>query len=185
MRTFRNPHGSASSWRIRFTGVNATASPAVLKVPAGGTASVRITVNTRGVAADGTWTFGEMVMESTGPILGAQRAPLTLPVAVAIQAPVVRLPDAVSLALAAGRSGSATGSVGNAGGSPLVYAVDNTGSGAVIAVARSSDGVTSGFRGTHYSDPAAAGALAQYSADDFTVDTLREVFAMAHPRART
>lgn len=181
VRTFRNPHGSASSWRIRFTGVNATASPAVLKVPAGGTASVRITVNTRGVAANGTWTFGEMVMESTGPILGTPRAPLTLPVAVAIQAPVVRLPDAISLALAAGRSGTAAGSVGNAGGSPLAYAVDNTGSGAVTAVARSSDGVTSGFRGTHYSDPATAGAQAQYSADDFTVDRPLQLTALSAP----
>ncbi|NYZ61199.1 S8 family serine peptidase [Luteimonas deserti] len=181
VRTFRNPHGSASSWRIRFTGVNATAVPSTLKVPAGGTASVRITVNTRGVAADGRWTFGEMVLESSGPVLGVQRAPLTLPVAVAVQAPVVRLPDAISLALAVGRSGTAVGAVGNDGGSPLLYSVDNTGNGGLTAVARSSDGVTSGFRGTHYSDPAAAGALAQYSADDFVVEQPLQLTALSAP----
>jgi len=178
-RTFRNPHGSASSWRISFSGVNATAVPSTLKVPAGGTASVRITVNTRGMTANGNFSFGEMKLESTGPVLGVQRAPLSLPIAIAIQAPVIRLPSAISLALAAGASGTATGSVANAGGSPLLYNVDNSGSGALSLVAAGSDGVSSGFRSTHYSDPAAAGSQAQYSADDFVVEQPLQLTALS------
>lgn len=181
VRTFRNPHGSASSWRISFTGVSATATPSTLKVPAGGTASVRITVNTRGMAANGTFSFGEMRLTSTGPILGVQRTPLTLPIAVAIQAPVVKLPDAISLALAAGRSGTAVGSVGNTGGSPLIYSIDNTGTGAVSLVDNSSLGVSSGFRNTSYTDPATAGAQAQYSADDFVVERPLQLTSLSAP----
>ncbi|VXC13163.1 Protease domain-containing protein [Luteimonas sp. 9C] len=181
VRTFRNPHGSASSWRISFSGVSATATPSTLKVPAGGSASVRITVNTRGMAPNGTFSFGEMRLQSTGPILGVQRAPLTLPIAIAIQAPVVKLPDAISLALAAGRSGTAVGSVGNTGGSPLIYSIDNTGNGAVSLVDNSSLGVASGFRNTSYTDPATAGAQAQYSADDFVVERPLQLTSLSAP----
>ncbi|PBJ81521.1 protease domain-containing protein [Lysobacteraceae bacterium NML93-0399] len=179
VRTFRNPHGAASTWRVRFSGVNATATPATLKVPAGGTATVRITVNTRGVASDGQWHFGEMRLESSGPVLGTQRAPLTLPIAVAIQAPVIRLPESISLALAAGRSGTAVGSVGNDGGSPLVYSVDNGGTGALSVVARSNTGVTTGYRSTRYSDPATAGLQAQFSADDFVIDAPMQLTSLS------
>lgn len=169
VRTFRNPHGSASSWRISFSGVNATATPSTLKVPAGGTASVRITVNTRGMAANGSWSFGEMRLESTGPILGVQRVPLTLPVAVAIQAPVVKLPESITLALAAGRSGTATGFVGNLGGSPLDYSVANTGAGSLAIADRLRGTLTNGYRGIYRSD--AGSPVAQMVADDFVVES--------------
>ncbi|MCD9095437.1 S8 family serine peptidase [Luteimonas fraxinea] len=169
VRTFRNPHGSASSWRISFAGVNATAVPSTLKVPAGGTASVRITVNTRAQAANGVFSFGEMRLESTGPILGVQRAPLTLPIAIAIQAPVVKLPDSITLALAAGRSGTATGSVGNAGGSPLSYTVANTGNGSLPVADRLRGTLTNGYRGIHRTD--AGTPVAQMVADDFVIES--------------
>ena len=110
-----------------------------------------------------------------------QRAPLTLPIAIAIQAPVVKLPDAISLALAAGRSGTAVGSVGNTGGSPLIYSIDNTGTGAVSLVDNSSLGVSSGFRNTSYTDPATAGAQAQYSADDFVVERPLQLTSLSAP----
>ncbi|KPN17610.1 hypothetical protein AO715_04210 [Xanthomonas sp. Mitacek01] len=169
VRTFRNPHGSASSWRISFTGVNATATPSTLKVPAGGSASVRITVNTRAQAADGVFRFGEMRLESTGPILGVQRTPLTLPIAIAVQAPVVKLPDAISLALAAGRSGTAVGSVGNMGGSPLTYTVNNAGTGSLPVADRLRGTLTNGYRGIHRTD--AGSPIAQMVADDFVIES--------------
>ncbi|HZW17234.1 MAG TPA: PA domain-containing protein, partial [Luteimonas sp.] len=169
IRTFRNPHGSASSWRISFSGVNATATPSTLKVPAGGTASVRITVNTRDLAANGNWSFGEMRLESSAPVLGVQRAPLTLPIAIAIQAPVIKLPESISLALATGRSGTATGSVGNAGGSPLNYTVANTGSGSVPVADRLRGTLTNGYRGIYRTD--AGAPVAQMVADDFVIES--------------
>jgi len=169
VRTFRNPHGSASSWRISFSGVNATATPSTLKVPAGGTASVRITVNTSGMAANGSWRFGEMRLESSGPILGVQRTPLTLPIAIAVQPPVVKLPESISLALAAGRSGTATGSVANVGGSPLAYSVANTGAGSLALVDRLRGTLTNGYRGIYRSD--AGTPVAQMVADDFVVES--------------
>jgi Subtilase family/PA domain len=169
VRTFRNPHGSASSWRIRFTGVNARATPATLKVPAGGTATVRIVVNSRDVPADGQWRFGEMVLESSGPILGVQRAPLTLPIAIAVQPPVVTLPDSITLALAAGRRGTAVGSVGNTGGSPLAYTVTNTGTGALKIDERLRGAIGNGYRSVHRTD--AGTPLAQFAADDFVLQS--------------
>ncbi|MFL6585564.1 MAG: S8 family serine peptidase [Luteimonas sp.] len=176
VRTFRNPHGSASSWRISFTGVNATAVPSTLKVPAGGTASVRITVNTRAQAANGVFSFGEMRLESSGPLLGVQRTPLTLPIAVAIQAPVVKLPDSITLALAAGRSGTAVGSVGNTGGSPLTYTVANTGNGALKVDERLRGAIGNGFRSVHRTD--AGAPLAQFAADDFVLQSETRITAL-------
>ncbi len=167
VRTFRNPHGSASTWRIRFSGVNATAVPATLKVPAGGSASVRITVDSRDIAADGSWRFGEMLLESNGPILGAQRAPLVLPVAIAVQPPVVQLPASIALALQAGRSGTAVGAVGNTGGSPLVYSVANTGTGALKVDDRQRGGIGNGFRSVYRTD--AGTPVAQFAAEDFVL----------------
>ncbi len=176
VRTFRNPHGSASSWRISFTGVNATAVPSTLKVPAGGSASVRITVNSRAQAANGTFSFGEMRLESTGPILGVQRAPLTLPIAIAIQAPVVKLPDSITLALAAGRSGTAVGSVGNTGGSPLNYTVTNTGNGALKIDERLRGAIGNGYRAVHRTD--AGSPAGQFAADDFVLQSETRITAL-------
>ena len=169
VRTFRNPHATASNWRIRFSGVNATAVPATLKVPAGGTATVRITVNSRDVAADGNWRFGEMVLESSGALLGPQRTPLVLPIAIAVQPPVVQLPPSIALALQAGRSGTAVGSVGNAGGSPLVYSVANTGAGALKVEDRLRGAVSNGFRSVYRTD--AGTPVAQFAAEDFVLQS--------------
>ena len=176
VRTFRNPHGSASSWRISFTGVNATAVPSTLKVPAGGSASVRITVNTRAQAANGVFSFGEMRLESTGPILGVQRTPLTLPIAVAVQAPVVKLPESITLALAAGRSGTAVGSVGNTGGSPLNYTVTNTGNGALKIDERLRGAIGNGYRAVHRTD--AGTPAGQFAADDFVLQSETRITAL-------
>ncbi|MEN4902667.1 S8 family serine peptidase [Luteimonas sp. TWI1437] len=86
VRTFRNPHAQASTWRVRVAGVTATAMPAQLRVPAGASVSLRITVDARSLPANGSWRFGEVTLEPVGGALGPQRTALTLPVAVARQA---------------------------------------------------------------------------------------------------
>lgn len=166
-RTFRNPHTASSSWRVRFTGLNATARPSTIKAAPGASVTVRITVNSAAVPADGTWRFGEMVLEPSGPILGTQRAPLHLPIAISILPPVVKLPDALALTLEAGRSGTVAGSVGNLGGSPLVYSVDNAGVGAVKVAERLRGTLGNGYRSVHRTD--AGSPVADLAADDFVL----------------
>ncbi|WP_143704002.1 MULTISPECIES: S8 family serine peptidase [Luteimonas] len=166
-RTFRNPHATSSSWRVRFTGLNATASPSIVKAAPGASVTVRVTVNSTAIPADGTWRFGEMVLEASGPVLGTQRPPLHLPIAVSVLPPVVRLPEVLALSLAAGSSGTVAGSVGNVGGSPLIYSVANTGTGSLTPADRNRGALTNGFRATWRTD--AGAPVAALAADDFVL----------------
>lgn len=167
VRTFRNTRATAQGYRASVEGLPARVTPANVKVPAGGTVSVRVVVDGRALPADGSWNFGELVLT---PVSSAATTPvLRLPVAVVVPPPVIQLPDLVSLTLKTGRSGAATTTVANAGGSPLDYGFDNTGSGLAGVADTLGQNATSGFRATRYADPAVAGFAAQFSADDFTL----------------
>ncbi|MDH5834116.1 S8 family serine peptidase [Luteimonas kalidii] len=168
VRTFRNTRATAQGYRARVDGLPARVTPANVKVPAGGTVSLRVVVDGSALPADGSWNFGELVLT---PVSSGAAAPpvLQLPIAVVVPPPVIQLPDLVSLTLKAGRSGAATTTVANAGGSPLSYSFDNTGSGLAGLVDALGQNATSGFRATRYADPAVAGFAAQFSADDFSL----------------
>ncbi|TYT25078.1 S8 family serine peptidase [Luteimonas viscosa] len=169
VRTFRNTLGKAQGYRARVEGLPARVTPANLKVPAGGTVSVRVVVDGSALPADGSWNFGQLLLT---PVAGnAQSAPpaLHLPIAVIVPPPVIQLPELVSLALQPGRSGRATTTVTNAGGSPLSYGFDNSGTGMALLADALGQNSTSGYRGTRYADPAVAGFAAQFNADDFSL----------------
>lgn len=169
VRTFRNTQAVAQGYRTQLVGLPGTVSPANVKVPANGTVTVRVTVRGSDLPADGHWNFGRLVL--TPAVLQSQQAPptLALPIAVIVPPPVIQLPALVSLSLQAGRSGSASSTVANVGGSPLSYRFDNTGAASANIVNALGLNSSSGFRATRYTDPAVAGSAAQFAADDFSV----------------
>ncbi len=177
VRTFRNTLGVAQGYRTRIDGLPGRVTPASVKVPAGGTVSVRVVVDGTALPADGSWNFGELVLT---PVGGGSAPPpeLHLPIAVVVPPPVIQLPDLVSAALQSGRSGRASTTVGNAGGSPLHYSFDNSGT-ALAAVANTlGQNSTTGYRATRYADPAVAGFAAQFSADDFILSAQTRIVSL-------
>src|SRR5690606_12707982 len=132
-----------------------------------GTVAVRVVVDGRALPADGSWNFGQLVLT---PVAGRAAPPtLHLPIAVVVPAPVIQLPDLVAATRQSGRSGRASTTVANTGGSPLVYGFDNSGSGLATLAATLGQNASSGYRATRYADPAVAGFAAQFSADDFSL----------------
>ena len=178
VRTFRNPLATAQGYRVQVEGLPARATPANLKVPAGGSVSVRVVVDGTALPADGSWNFGQLVLT---PVVAGSRTPpptLHLPIAVVVPPPVIQLPDLVASALQAGRSGRATTTVANTGGSPLVYSFDNSGSGLATLANALGQNATTGYRATRYADPAAAGFAAQFSADDFSLSAPTRILSL-------
>ncbi|WP_407351363.1 S8 family serine peptidase [Luteimonas sp. R10] len=167
-RTFRNTRSRAQVWRPRLEGLRGRVTPAILKVPAGGTQTVRIAVDSRALPADGSWHFGTVVLEPAGAALQPPLTTLRLPMAIAVPPPEIALPEAIDASLRQGRSGMASGYVRNVGGSTLAYSVDNSGS-ATLQVADVKRGaVNTGYRSTAYTDPG-ANPPGQYASDDFTL----------------
>ena len=164
-RTFRNTLPRAMVWRARLEGISGRISASTLKFSANGTATLRVLVDSRSFPADGSWTFGRIVLEPA--TAGTPSPPQHLPIAIAVPPPVIVLPEIVA-SMPANRSGNATGSVGNAGGSTLSYGIDNTGVGSMTAVDVPRGTLTSGFATSFLSDNATP---ALFAADDFTLST--------------
>jgi len=167
-RTFRNPGTSGGLWRISVNGLNGTATPAMPYILPGGTSTITFTINSSSLPANGSWNFGEVLMElrQSGGTTNSV-ASLRLPVAVAVQPPILSVPASVSASVAAGNNGSTSFNIGNTGGSNLNYTASTSGNAVVDLYNALRGAVNSGFRNTIYSDPATAGNEAQFSADDF------------------
>lgn len=167
-RTFRNPHAQAQSYRVRLNGLTGGVTPANVRIAAGATQRIRVLVNSQGLPADGSWHFGEVVLEPVDATVGGQPRPtLRLPVAVAVPAPVVSLPEVLTATLKQGRSGNVAGFVANAGGSTLSFGIANTGTGAVTPADRDRGALTTGYRSVRRTD--AGSPVAQFAADDFVL----------------
>ena len=85
-RTFRNARTYGSLWRVQVAGLTGTA-PGLLWVPAGGSASLTVMIDTGALPANGTWSFGKLVL--TELFSGAQvnaRSELQLPIGVVVPA---------------------------------------------------------------------------------------------------
>ncbi len=167
-RTFRNPGTSGGLWRISINGLTGTATPALAYILPGATSTITFTINSSSLPANGSWNFGEVLMElrQSGGATNSV-ASLRLPVAVAVQPPILSLPASVSASVVAGNNGSTSFNIGNTGGSNLTYTASTSGSGNVDLYSALRGAVNSGFRNTVYSDAATAGNNAQFSADDF------------------
>lgn len=171
-RTFRNTRSFAQVWRASLAGLNGTVTPTMISVAPGQTATVQITINAAGIPANGVWNFGKLTLEPRVQSRIRSEAPLTalhLPIAVAVQPPVIVIPAIVNASVAAGATGSGSTSIENQGGSPLNFTVDNSGTGLVPIYEAARGAINSGFRNTSFTDPGVAGNNAQFSSDDFTL----------------
>jgi len=169
-RTFRNPGTSGGLWRISVNGVPGTANPALAWIVPGATRAITFTVNSSSLPANGSWNFGEVLMELVQSGAGSNEvANLRLPVAVAVQPPIIALPASVGASVAAGNNGSTSFNIGNTGGSTLNYTVSTTGNGAYTVYNALRGALNNGFRNTIFSDSATIGAAAVFAADDFDV----------------
>jgi subtilisin family serine protease len=170
-RTFRNVDGRTQMWAARLIGLPGRVHPILARVPANGTVTFEVTIDSSHLPNNGSWSFGSLQLTPSGIKGGKAEPVLNLPAGVAVQPPVLVLPPVVQASLAAGGQGSVTLPMSNTGGSTLAWSVDNVGNavGRLVDVWRGA--ATSGFRASRYTDPVSAGGLlAQFSSDDFIVD---------------
>ena len=181
-RTFRNPGTSGGLWRISVNGLTGTATPALAYILPGATSTITFTINSSSLPANGSWNFGEVLMElrQSGGQTNAV-ASLRLPVAVVVPPPILSLPASASASVVAGSNGSTSFNIGNTGGSNLNYAIGTNGGGVgtIDLYSALRGAVNSGFRNTVYSDPATAGNNAQFSADDFDLTTTTQITSIS------
>ncbi|MBJ6979537.1 S8 family serine peptidase [Luteimonas sp. MC1895] len=179
-RTVRNVDGRVQTWSASLSGLRGKVTPIVVRIPANGTATFQVTIDSSSLSNNGSWNFGNLRLKATSLRGGKPDPVLNLPIGVAVQPPVVNLPAVTSATVAAGGQGSVTIPLGNTGGSVLAWSVDNTGDAISRIVERWRGAVGSGFRATRYTDPASAGGLlAQFSGDDFVVDSATRITGLS------
>ncbi len=179
-RTFRNPGTSGGLWRVSVNGVPGTANPALAWILPGATRAITFTVNSSTLPANNSWNFGEVLMELVQSGAGSNEvSTLRLPVAVAVQPPILSLPASVNASVAAGSNGSTSFNVGNTGGSTLNYTVSTSGTANLDLYNALRGAINSGFRNTIYSNPATAGNNAQFSADDFDLTAATQITSLS------
>lgn len=163
-RTFRNTLSFRQAWVVKLQGLKGTVSPALFTINPGESKVVKVTIYSSSLPNDGRWNFGGLALlpQSTG---NPNQPTLNLPIGVAVPPPVISVAN-VAPSLAFGTNGTVAMNVANLGGSKLSYTVDNTGFGTSMPYNTNRGNVSSGFRGASYTDPASAGAAAQYAADD-------------------
>lgn len=167
-RTFRSTLDQEQRWRLQLEGVPGTISPRTIRVPAGGSVTVEVTVNSRRMPGDGSWNFGALLLEPVAMGRNAQPTPaLRLPVAVSVPPPAIELPELLQASVASGRIGTTSGTVANIGGSILEFSVDNTGAAGMMPANAARGAVNSGYNSSVLVDNAAQPAL--FAADDFTL----------------
>ncbi len=172
-RTFRNTGATATTYRVQLVGLSGSVTP-IVTVPGNGSLTVKFTVYGFSLPANGTTSFGTVVITpatGTAPVL-------RMPVGISVYPPVMSMPFSLSSSLARNSAGSTSFTIGNTGGSTLNYTFLNTGTapGAVVNTTGTTTG--SGFRSTRYLDPAVALNNAQYSADDFVLTQTTQITSL-------
>lgn len=179
-RTFRNPGTSGGLWRVSVNGVPGTATPALAWILPGATSTITFTINSATLPANGSWNFGEVLMELRQSGGGTDAvSSLRLPVAVAVQPPIIALPASVSTSVVAGNNGSTSFNIGNIGGSILNYTASTSGNGTLDLYNAQRGAINSGFRNTIYSNPATAGNNAEFAADDFDLTGATQITSLS------
>lgn len=165
-RTFRNVDGRSQTWGASLTGLRGKVTPMLTRVPANGTVTFQVTIDSSDMPNDGSWRFGNLQLKASALRGGKADPVLNLPVGVSAQPPVASLPVVTPASVAAGGQGSVVVPLANTGGSRLNWSVDSNGNGIVSLVAALRGAVTSGYASTRYPE---LGNQANYAADDFTV----------------
>jgi hypothetical protein len=166
-RNFRNTRATTETWRVQVEGMRG-AFPSVITLAPGATVAARFSIYGSLLANNGNFNFGNVVLTSI-PTDGSQPQVLRMPIAVAVQPPVVSLPASLSISMPSTATNSIYFNIGNTGGSTLTYNFVSSGTAARSAYEATNTSVTTGFRSVIYTDPATAGSQAQFSADDITL----------------
>jgi Subtilase family/PA domain len=172
-RTFRNTRATTETWRVQLEGIRG-AFPSFLTVAPGATISARFTIYGSIYPNNGNFNFGNVVLTSV-PTDGSAPQVLRMPIAIAVQPPVISLPAGISMSMPTNGVNSVYFNIGNTGGSTLTYNFVNTGTAEGTLINTTGTTTGSGFRSTRYLDPAVAGNNAQYSAEDFVVTQTTQV----------
>ncbi len=180
-RTFRNPGTSGGLWRVSVNGLPGTATPAMAWILPGATSTISFTINSAALPANGSWNFGEALLELVQSGAGNDTvSSLRLPVAVVVPPPIIALPASVGASVVAGNNGSTNFNIGNTGGSNLNYTASTSGNGSVDLYSALRGAVNSGFRNTIYSDiPNPSGLAAQLEADDFDLTGTTQITSLS------
>jgi hypothetical protein len=166
-RSFRNTRATTETWRVQVEGIRG-AFPSFITLAPGATVAARFSIYGSLLVNNGNFNFGNVVLTSI-PTDGSQPQVLRMPIAIAVQPPVLSLPASASMTMATGATNSVYFNIANTGGSTLTYNFVATGTGSQTVLNATSEGIASGFRNTVYTDPATAGSQGQFSADDFVL----------------
>lgn len=164
-RTFRNVDGSAQTWSASLSGVPGKVTPLLAKVPANGTVTFTVTVDSRSLPNDGSWSFGNLRLKASALRGGKADPELNLPIGVAVQPPVASLPALTAATVAAGGQGSVSVPLSNPGGSTLDWSIQGSGGGLAVLANALRGAVNNGYSSTSYTDQTSP--QAHYVGDDF------------------
>lgn len=163
-RTFRSTQPVSQTWSVRIDGLRASASPSSFTIRPGQSVTVRFTVESLALSADGRFHLGEAILVPQANAFAL--APLRMPMAIAVQPASASVPSQVEGTARVGEQTSVVIPVVNAGGARLRYTAENTGT-ASLEILNTPASTTTGFRSTRYTD--SANPPGQYAADDFEV----------------
>jgi subtilisin family serine protease len=169
-RTFRNTRATTESWRVQVEGIRG-AFPSVITLGPNASITARFSIYGSLLSNNGNFSFGSVVLTSI-PTDGSQPQVLRLPIAVAVQPPVISMPASVPMSMPNTATNSALFNIGNTGGSSLTYNFVSTGTAPGPFAKTIGDVTGAGLRSTAYlsSDTAnTSGFQAQYAADDFVL----------------
>ena len=123
-RRLQNPRSVASTWEIELQGLDGSLSTTSFTVPARGTRSLSVEIDSTGLPPDGSWHFGSVVLRQTDGVSPV----LSMPIAVSVPAPDIELSsDSGALSLAPDDTGSVPLTVSNTAGGTLSFDASGTG----------------------------------------------------------
>jgi len=173
-RTFRNTQNSAVQWRVTAGGDLAdqiTIQPSAFTVQAGKTVTLTISVDARGLPADGGYSTGAIYLISpiALPPVYQKLPDLHLPIAVAVPpASIGTSSNVVNIDLNGKATGSATLGFADTGGDSMSFRQKSQGAASLVWAAQKDNSGYYNFTSTHFVKPG-SGDLDQFLADDFAV----------------
>ena len=172
-RTFRNTQDHDVTWVATIGGPLASAitvAPSTFTVKVGGTVTLTLIVDSRGLLAGGSYSTASLQLTPPTPQPGYQPlSDLHLPISVAVPAPgVATSSNVVNIDLAGNASGSATLNFSNVGGGKMNFAPQSWGTAPLVWADQKDNLGYYNFTSTHYLSPG-TGDLDQLLADDFVI----------------
>ncbi|UXI69886.1 S8 family serine peptidase [Tahibacter amnicola] len=161
-RHVRSTRSNTVTWSLSLDGLPGSVSPSTLVLGPNQGHAVDVTIVATSLPADGTFQFGEVTLTPSDSSLPT----LHWPVAVAVPAPRISVPKALSVAIPSGQpSTTAELPVRNTGGPGLNFARLTDGSTATYPWVAQTRTVNYGYYSTKYTDV----SYSYFAADDFVL----------------